>query len=99
MFFFTVFTIRLIKYCFILLSQVTYFRFSRGIMVETMDERHIKATAHLKEARTFGSKMLEKSEGDAPPLTPKQKEQLQQYLRLMKEGEPDVYPLESKRWE
>ena len=68
-------------------------------MVETMDTRHIKATEHLKEARQFGSEMLQKSEEDAPPLTSEQKEQLQQYLRLMKEGEPDVYPLESKRWE
>mmetsp|Transcript_27015 Transcript_27015/g.51091 ORF Transcript_27015/g.51091 Transcript_27015/m.51091 type:complete len:110 (+) Transcript_27015:143-472(+) len=79
--------------------KVAYFNFSRGVMVETMDERHIKATAHLKGAREFGSKMAREREDKAPPLTAEQKEQLQEYLKMLKESQPDLYPIESRRWE
>ena len=79
--------------------KVTYFNFSRGLMVDHMERRHLAATEHLMERREFGSKMSQTREAKVPPLTPEQKEQLQEYLRLMRMTEPDVYPKESGRWD
>mmetsp|Transcript_16486 Transcript_16486/g.39474 ORF Transcript_16486/g.39474 Transcript_16486/m.39474 type:complete len:112 (-) Transcript_16486:238-573(-) len=79
--------------------KVVYFNFSRGLIVDHMDRRHLQATEHLKDRRQFGSKMAREREDKAPPLTPDQREQLQEYLSLMREVEPDVYPKESRRWE
>lgn len=64
-----------------------------------MERRHLAATEHLIERREFGSKMTQTREAKVPPLTPEQKEQLQEYLRLMRMTEPDVYPKESGRWD
>jgi len=79
--------------------KVVYFNFSRGVMVDHMDRRHLQATEHLRNAREYGSKMAREREDRAPPLTPEQKQQLQEYLNLMKETQPDVYPNASGRWE
>mmetsp|Transcript_21146 Transcript_21146/g.38276 ORF Transcript_21146/g.38276 Transcript_21146/m.38276 type:complete len:110 (-) Transcript_21146:217-546(-) len=79
--------------------KVVYFNFSRGLMVDNDHQRHIQATEHLRGAREFGSKMAKEREDKATPLTPEQKEQLQEYLQLLREAQPDVYPKESKRWE
>ena len=79
--------------------KVTYFNFSRGLMVNHMERRHLAATEHLIERREFWSKMTQTREAKVPPLTPEQKEQLQEYLRLMRMTEPDVYPKESGRWD
>ena len=68
-------------------------------MVDNDLQRHIQATEHLRGAREFGSKMAREREDKATPLTPEQKEQLQEYLQLLREAQPDVYPKESKRWE
>ena len=64
-----------------------------------MDRRHLQATEHLRGAREFGMKMAKEREDNAPTLTPEQKEQLQQYLELLKTQQPDVYPKESGRWD
>ncbi|KAL7533565.1 hypothetical protein ACHAXR_008225 [Thalassiosira sp. AJA248-18] len=79
--------------------KVAYFNFSRGVIVDHMDRRHLQATEHLRDAREFGSKMARERENRAPPLTAEQKEQLQEYLKLLREKQPDVYPKESGRWE
>ena len=79
--------------------QVVYFNFSRGVMVDTMDQRHIQATEHLRGAREYGLKMAKEREDKAPTLTAEQKEQLHEYLKLLRESQPDVYPKESRRWE
>jgi hypothetical protein len=72
--------------------QVTYFNFSRGVLVDHMDRRHLAATEHLKGARQFGQKMAKEREDRLPPLTDEQRAQLHEYLRLLAEREPDVYP-------
>ena len=77
--------------------QVLYFNFSRGVLVEHMDRRHLQATEHLASARQFGSKMAkEREDNRAPQLTPEQQAQLQEYFKLMREAQPDVYPNGSK---
>mmetsp|Transcript_2287 Transcript_2287/g.4860 ORF Transcript_2287/g.4860 Transcript_2287/m.4860 type:complete len:105 (+) Transcript_2287:146-460(+) len=68
--------------------KVSYFNFSRGMMVDGMDVQHQQATEHLRGAREFGQKMAKEREDKAPPLTPEQKEQLQEYLLLLKEAQP-----------
>jgi|GWRWMinimDraft_9_1066018.scaffolds.fasta_scaffold58144_1 hypothetical protein len=68
-------------------------------MVDHMDRKHQQATDHLKGAREFGNKMAQERENSAPSLTPEQKAQLQEYLKLMKGTQPDVYPKESGRWD
>ena len=35
--------------------KVVYFNFSRNILVDHMDRRHIQATKHLNNAREYGS--------------------------------------------
>lgn len=77
--------------------KVGYWNFSRGVMVDTMEERHLKAMEHLKGARAFGSRAAKEREEKAPPLTAEQKEQLREYLELMKESRPDVYPQRKRR--
>jgi hypothetical protein len=79
--------------------QVTYFNFSRGVLVDHMEKRHLQATEHLKDARKFGQTMAKDREARLPPLTPEQREQMQEYLKLLKQTQPDVYPKESGRWE
>ncbi|KAL3767509.1 hypothetical protein ACHAWU_000172 [Discostella pseudostelligera] len=79
--------------------KVAYFNLSRGVMVDHMDRKHQQATEHLKGAREFGSKMAKEREDKAPSLTPEQRRQLQEYLKLMKVTQPDVYPKESGRWD
>ena len=64
-----------------------------------MDRKHQQATEHLKGAREFGHKMAKERENSAPSLTPDQRVQLQEYLKLMKRTQPDVYPKESGRWD
>ena len=79
--------------------QVVYFNFSRGLMIDHMDARHHQATEHLRDRRDLASKMAKERQEKAPPLTPEQKQQLEEYLKLMKASQPDVYPKESGRWD
>ena len=74
------------------LSQFTYFKFSRGLLVDHMDKRHIAATEHLSQARQFAQTKAKEREDRLPPLTDEQREQLHEYLRLLKERDPEVYP-------
>lgn len=72
--------------------QVTYFNFSRGLLVDHMDRRHLAAKEHLKDARKFAQSKAKDRENRLPPLTEEQREQLHDYLRLLAEREPEVYP-------
>lgn len=76
--------------------KTAYFKFSRGLVVESMDARHMRATAHLQEAREFASWAEKDRESRAPKLTPDQRRQLQEYLMLMAENNHEVYPQEKK---
>lgn len=73
-------------------TQVTYFNFSRGLLVDHMDRRHIAATEHLSKARKFAQVKAKDREERLPPLTDEQREQLREYLRLLAEKEPEIYP-------
>lgn len=79
--------------------KVVYFNFSRGVMVDNMDKRHLQATEHLGKRREFGSQMAQERKDKAPQLTTEQEEQLQEYLRLMKETQPIIFPKDSGRRE
>lgn len=57
-----------------------------------MDRRHLAATEHLKDARKFAQSKAKDRENRLPPLTEEQREQLHDYLRLLAEREPEVYP-------
>jgi cytochrome c1 len=57
-----------------------------------MDRRHIAATEHLTKARQFAKDKAKDREDRLPPLTDEQREQLHEYLRLLAEREPEVYP-------
>jgi len=70
----------------------TYFSFSRGVLVDNMDRRHIEATEHLKGARAWGERKAKEREERTPALTPEQREQLNEYLRLLVDSQPEVYP-------
>ncbi|KAL3784701.1 hypothetical protein HJC23_007710 [Cyclotella cryptica] len=72
--------------------KVTYFNFSRGLLVDHMERRHLAATEHLKDARQFAQTKAKERENRLPPLTEEQREQLREYLRLLAEREPEVYP-------
>lgn len=72
--------------------KTAYFKFSRGLMIDSMDTRHLNATAHLKEAREFATWAEKDREARAPKLTPTQRRQLQEYLILMAENNKEVYP-------
>ena len=72
--------------------KVTYFNFSRGLLVDHMDRRHIAATEHLSKARQFAQVKAKDREDRLPPLTEDQREQLREYLRLQAEQDPEAYP-------
>lgn len=76
--------------------KTAYFKFSRGLVIESMDARHMRATAHLREAREFASWAEKDRESRAPKLTPDQRRQLQEYLILMAENNREVYPQEKE---
>lgn len=73
-------------------AKVTYFNFSRGLLVDHMDRRHIAATEHLSKARQFAQVKAKDRAERLPPLTEDQREQLREYLRLQAEQDPEVYP-------
>ncbi|KAL7453829.1 hypothetical protein ACHAWC_005468 [Mediolabrus comicus] len=77
--------------------KVVYFNFSRDILVEHMDRRHIQATEHLRNARQYGSEAAQEREERTPELTSEQRQQLQQYLKLMADNEPEIYPNPNKK--
>lgn len=93
------FNITHLLFCCTTTTKVAYFDFSRGIMVDHMETRHLQATEHLRDRRDLASKMAKEREDKAPPLTPEQKKQLQQYLELMKAKQPDVWPRENGRFD
>ena len=76
--------------------KVVYFNFSRNILVDHMDRRHIQATKHLNNAREYGSAAAQEREEKVPQLSPEQKHQLQEYLRLMADNNPEVYPKQKR---
>ena len=81
------------------LFKVVYFNFSRGLMVEHMESRHINATEHLKKARQYGVDATQKRQDAQVTLSSEERAQLKEYLQLMRETQQDVYPTESRRWE
>jgi hypothetical protein len=74
-----------------------YFYYSRGVIIEDMDRTHLKATKNLNEAREFAEWSTKDRESRLPPLTEEQKKQLQNYLTLMAENNPKVFPENSRR--
>ena len=72
--------------------KVVYFNFSRGVLVDHMERRHIQATEHLHNARKFGSAAAAERDERVPQLSPEQRQQLQEYLKLMADNNPEVYP-------
>ncbi len=76
--------------------KVVYFNFSRGVLVEHMDRRHVQATEHLRNARQYGSDAAMEREERVPQLSPEQREQLQEYLRLMADNKPELYPKQKR---
>mmetsp|Transcript_15812 Transcript_15812/g.23866 ORF Transcript_15812/g.23866 Transcript_15812/m.23866 type:complete len:107 (+) Transcript_15812:32-352(+) len=76
--------------------KVVYFNFSRSVLVDHMDRRHIQATEHLHSARQFGSAAAVEREERVPQLSPEQKEQLQEYLKLLADNNPEVYPKQKR---
>lgn len=74
------------------LFKTVYFKFSRGLIVDSMDTRHMNATAHLQEAREFATWAEKDRETRAPKLTQDQRRQLQEYLLLMAENNHEVFP-------
>ena len=57
-----------------------------------MERRHIAATEHLSEARQFARLKAKDREDRLPPLTDEQRDQLREYLKLLAEREPEIYP-------
>lgn len=72
--------------------KTLYFVFSRDLIVDDRDEIHRKATAHLKEARSFAEWSHEDRESRVPKLTPEQDEELRNYLAFVAENSPVVFP-------
>ena len=64
---------------------------------EEWDRRHIQATEHLRNARQYGSEAAQEREERTPELTSEQRQQLQQYLKLMADNEPEIYPNPNKK--
>lgn len=57
-------------------------------MLTSAGKSHADATEHYKEAREFAKWSAEdraKKRADLPPLTAEQREQMQNYLRIMQE--------------
>lgn len=76
--------------------KFAYFQFSRGLIVDDMDARHLRAKAHLEESRSF-ARWAEKDRNErAPELNDVQRRQLQAYLELMAMHNPDVHPVPPK---
>jgi flagellar biosynthesis/type III secretory pathway M-ring protein FliF/YscJ len=72
--------------------KVVYFNFSRSILVDHMNQRDVQAREHLHSARQYGSEAAVEREERVPQLSPEQREQLKEYLRLMADNNPEVYP-------
>mmetsp|Transcript_18057 Transcript_18057/g.40828 ORF Transcript_18057/g.40828 Transcript_18057/m.40828 type:complete len:111 (-) Transcript_18057:3905-4237(-) len=79
--------------------KFVYFNFSRGLMVEHMESRHINATEHLRKARQYGADATQQRQDAQVTLSSEERAQLREYLQLMRETQKDVYPAESRRWE
>mmetsp|Transcript_11887 Transcript_11887/g.16425 ORF Transcript_11887/g.16425 Transcript_11887/m.16425 type:complete len:137 (-) Transcript_11887:385-795(-) len=79
-----------------IIFKTAYFQFSRGLMVSDMDARHLRATKSLQESRDFGDWAAKDRKERAIPLTTEQRQQLREYLALMAEHNPDVYPNKSE---
>jgi len=76
--------------------KVAYFNFSRGILVDHMDRRHVQATEHLHNARKYGSQAALEREERVPHLSTEQREQLHEYLKLMADNNPEVFPKQKR---
>jgi len=64
-----------------------YFQFSRGMILDGMEKKHLKAKEHLREARNFAKWSENDRKERLPPLTNEQRKQLQSYLDLIAERE------------
>mmetsp|Transcript_18661 Transcript_18661/g.28208 ORF Transcript_18661/g.28208 Transcript_18661/m.28208 type:complete len:105 (+) Transcript_18661:181-495(+) len=67
--------------------KYAYFQFSRGLILDGMEKKHLNAKEHLAEARSFARWSQKDRDERLPPLTEEQKKQLQSYLNLMAEKE------------
>jgi hypothetical protein len=64
-------------------AKVAYFKFSRGLVVSDSDKQQLERLGHLREAGEFAEWSRRDRESKLPPLTDEQREQMQQYLRLV----------------
>eukprot|EP00978_Attheya_sp_CCMP212_P017591 scaffold47095_cov49-Attheya_sp.AAC.4 len=72
--------------------KVTYFNFSRGVLVDHMDARHDKATNALKEAREFSRWAENDRKQREIPISDEQREQMREYLALTMDAHPHIVP-------
>ena len=92
-------------YILIFCLQISYFRFCRDAMVESSGKSHADATEHYREAREFAKWSAEdraKKRESLPELTPEQRQQMKNYLRIMQEyhafnPDSDLDPTTGKR--
>ena len=77
--------------------QFGYFYLSREIIIDNLQSRDKAARVYLKESEEWGNWAAEDRKKRAPPLTPEQREQLQNYLAMMANENKDVYPTKVRR--
>mmetsp|Transcript_7686 Transcript_7686/g.19133 ORF Transcript_7686/g.19133 Transcript_7686/m.19133 type:complete len:115 (+) Transcript_7686:467-811(+) len=68
--------------------KITYFQYCRDAMLKEGAKSHLNATEHYREAREFAKWSAEdraKKRAELPPLTPEQREQMRNYIRIMQE--------------
>lgn len=64
-------------------QQYGYFMVSRSLIIDNLKERDISARKYLQESREFSKWAAKDRKERAPELTPKQREELNEYLMLM----------------
>jgi hypothetical protein len=59
--------------------------------MESLENQHIRARVKLQESEAFAAWAADDRQRRTPELTPEQREQLQNYLQLRAEQQPDIY--------
>jgi len=65
--------------------------------MDNLESRNIQSQRDLQESRDFAVWAENDREKRTPSLTAEQKKQLQNYLRLLAERNPEVYPEENTK--
>jgi len=73
-------------------KQFGYYYLSRQLIIDSLENRHLEARKNLNESQAFAVWAADERERRTPKLTPEQKEQLQNYLQLVAEQSPEIYP-------